>query len=876
MAELKKGTLSLSRSTDIKKTADNIGGKVKQSFSHGKSKVVAVEVKKKRPLAGIGAGSKVGGAFSKKLGLTDQELESRIKAVQGAIKEEKEQEELRKKREAEEAARAAEEARRKAEEEEAERKRLEEEEARRKAAEEEAARIAAEEASRKEAEIKAASEKEADSAENKGDSSKSSSESEKVRPGLRFSRQEASNKQYLRKGGGGARRYSDFDNGDDDFGGSSGGRGGGSKKAPAVKKDIKELKGKYSGASERVSIYTAFDDEERTNTRSFSSIRRARQKNKFKQQATSDVKIIKDVILPDTISVQDLANRMAIRTGEVVKELMKLGVMATANQIIDADTAELVVMEFGHNAKRVSESDVEIGLKIEDSVEDLLPRPPVVTVMGHVDHGKTSLLDALRKTNVAMKEDGGITQGIGAYQVVLNDGRRITFIDTPGHAAFTEMRSRGANVTDIAVLVVAGDDSVKEQTIESINHAKAAGVPVVVAINKMDKHDANAEAVRNDLLNHNIIVEKFGGDVMDVEISAKSGMNLDKLKETILLQAEMLNLKANPNRTAEGVVIESKVEKGQGPVATVLINKGTLRVGDIFVSGCVYGKVRAIKNERKESLKELTPGTPGEIVGFNGTTVPGDDFVVVKDESKAKEIASYRDRKKREQAFVVSSRANMKQMFSEGGVAAGDKQILSVIVKADVQGSSEAICSSLDKLGTDEVAVKVIHSAIGEITESDVSLAKASNAVIFGFNVRANAQARNQIVNEKIPVRYHSIIYDLTDDVKIMLSGLLAPEIRETVIGSAEVRKTFDVSKLGRIAGCMVIDGLVKRGAKARLLRDGTVVYTSEIKTLKRHKDDAKEVKEGFECGICLENYNDIHVGDVIECYEIEEIERKL
>lgn len=650
-------------------------------------------------------------------------------------------------------------------------------------------------------------------------SEKDQGSSEKVRPGLRFSRQEASNKQYLRKGGGGARRYSDFEGGDEDFAGSSGGRSGGSKKGPAIKKDIKELKGKYSGASERVSIYTAFDDEDRTNTRSFSSIRRAKQKNKFKSQNTSDVKIIKDVILPDTISVQELANRMAVRTGEVVKELMKLGVMATTNQIIDADTAELIVMEFGHNAKRVSESDVEIGLKIEDVESDLMPRPPVVTVMGHVDHGKTSLLDALRKTNVAMKEDGGITQGIGAYQVVLSDGRRITFIDTPGHAAFTEMRSRGANVTDIAVLVVAGDDSVKEQTIESINHAKAAGVPIVVAINKMDKHDANAEAVRNDLLNHNVIVEKFGGDVMDVEISAKSGMNLDKLKETILLQAEMLNLKANPNRTAEGVVIESRVEKGQGPVATVLINKGTLKVGDVFVSGCVYGKVRAIKNERKENLRELTPGTPGEIVGFNGTTIPGDDFVVVRDESRAKEIAGYRDRKKREQAFVVSSRANMKQIFSEGGATDGDKKILSVIVKADVQGSSEAICSSLDKIGTEEVAVKVIHSAIGEITESDVALAKASNAIIFGFNVRANTQARNQIANEKIPVRYHSIIYDLTDDVKSMLSGLLAPEIRENVIGSAEVRKTFDVSKLGRIAGCMVIDGVVKRGAKVRLLR---------------------------------------------------------
>lgn len=851
MAELKKGTLSLSRSTDLKKPSDSsVGGRVKQSFSHGKSKVVTVEVKKKRPLAGITANAATSKTeiFNRNSGLTDQELESRIKAVQGALKEEKEQEELRQKKMAEE---AEAEIRRAAEEE--ERRRIEqEEEAKRKATsiEETADEGREEEATKDEI----AAEIEVTAAPRQHTP--------------HISRQEPTHKQYFRKG---MKHSSDFDNDDDDY---SSNKSSTSRKGPAIKKDIRELKGKYSAGAGRVSIYTAFDDEDRT--RSLTSIRRARQKNKFVQKpSTPETKVIKEVILPDTISVQELANRMAVRTGEVIKELMKLGVMATANQLIDADTAELIVLEFGHNAKRVSESDVEIGLKIEDAEEDLLPRPPVVTVMGHVDHGKTSLLDALRKTNVALKEDGGITQGIGAYQITINDGRKITFIDTPGHAAFTEMRSRGANVTDIAVLVVAGDDSVKEQTIESINHAKAAGVPIVVAINKMDKHGANAENVRKDLLNHEIIVEKFGGDVMDVEISAKSGLNLDKLKETILLQAEMLNLKANPNRSAEGVVIESKVEKGHGPVATVLIKKGTLKVGDIFVSGCVYGKVRAIKNERKENLKELTPGTPGEIVGFNGTTIPGDDFIVVKDESKAKEVANYRDRKKREQAFVVSSRASMEQMFSQ--ISANEKlKILSVIVKADVQGSSEAICASLEKLATDEVAVKVIHSAIGEITESDVALAKASNAMIIGFNVRANAQARNQIARDKIQVRYYSIIYDLTDDIKALMSGLLAPEVREHVIGSAEVRKTFDVSKLGRIAGCMVIDGVVKRGAKVRLLRDGVVVYSTEIKTLKRLKDDAKEVREGFECGICLENYNDIHIGDIIECFEMEEIERQL
>lgn len=851
MAELKKGTLSLSRSTDLKKTSDSsIGGRVKQSFSHGKSKVVTVEVKKKRPLAGIMTNTVTSKteAFNKNLDLTDQELESRIKAVQGALKEEKEQAELRQKKMEEEA--------------EAKLKRAAEEEERRRIEQEEEAKRKAEEAER----IEEGKKEELTENEVEKESEPINAEPRQRTPHI--SRQEPTHKQYFRKG---MKRSSDFDNDDDDY---SSNKSSASRKGPAIKKDIRELKGKYSAGAGRVSIYTVFDDEDRI--RSLTSIRRARKKNRFDQKpSTPETKVIKEVILPDTISVQELANRMAVRTGEVIKELMKLGVMATANQLIDADTAELIVLEFGHNAKRVSESDVEIGLKIEDAEEDLLPRPPVVTVMGHVDHGKTSLLDALRKTNVAQKEDGGITQGIGAYQITINDGRKITFIDTPGHAAFTEMRSRGANVTDIAVLVVAGDDSVKEQTIESINHAKAAGVPIVVAINKMDKHGANAENVRKDLLNHEIIVEKYGGDVMDVEISAKSGLNLDKLKEAILLQAEMLNLRANPNRSAEGIVIESKVEKGHGPVATVLIKKGTLKVGDIFVSGCVYGKVRAIKNERKENLKELTPGTPGEIVGFNGTTIPGDDFIVVKDESKAKEVANYRDRKKREQAFVVSSRASMEQMFSQ--ISANEKlKILSVIVKADVQGSSEAICASLEKLATDEVAVKVIHSAIGEITESDVALAKASNAMILGFNVRANAQARNQIARDKIQVRYYSIIYDLTDDIKALMSGLLAPEVREHVIGSAEVRKTFDVSKLGRIAGCMVIDGVVKRGAKVRLLRDGTVVYSTEIKTLKRLKDDAKEVREGFECGICLENYNDIHINDIIECYEIEEIERQL
>jgi translation initiation factor IF-2 len=494
--------------------------------------------------------------------------------------------------------------------------------------------------------------------------------------------------------------------------------------------------------------------------------------------------------------------------------------------------------------------------------------------MGHVDHGKTSLLDALRKTDVALKEAGGITQRIGAYQVAMRDGRKITFVDTPGHAAFTEMRSRGANITDVVVLVVAADDSVKDQTIEAVNHAKAAGVPIVVAINKVDKHGANPEQVRKDLLNHEVVVEAYGGEVINVEISAKTGIGLERLEEAILLQAEVLDLKANPNRSAEGIIIESKVEKGLGPVATVLINKGTLRIGDIFVSGTVSGRVRAIKTDLRENLTELTPGMPGEIIGFNGSTVPGDDFIVVNDESKAKEIAAYRDRKKRDLSLVVSS-GTAEQMFSK--FESDEKlSILSVIVKTDVQGSSEAICSSLHKLSTEEVAVKVLHSGIGEITESDVALARASSALIVGFNVRANMQARDQISRDGVKVKYYSIIYDLIDDVKNLLSGMLTPDVKENILGSAEVRKTFDVSKLGRIAGCMVTNGLVKRGTKARLIRDGIVVHSGGVKSVKRHKDDVKEVKEGFECGIVLENYNDIHLRDVIECFELEEVARQL
>jgi translation initiation factor IF-2 len=807
----KKGTLSLSVNSDIKKSVGGSdGNRVRQSFSHGKSKVVTVEVKKSlstsllnRKSANItnsASTSEKNANTHDNGGLTSRELETRIKAVK----------------------------------------------------------------------------------EHTESLSKTKVKSGVIAPvelraDVGFGENATENKEIIKKykGTGLSDHHHEDEKNSKHFYDSDDSKEADSsqKKSLTVKKDIKELKGKYSAGSGRVSIYNALDENNRT--RSLSSIRRAKQKRKFVSDSSTDAKVIKDVVVPETISVQELSSRIAIRTGDVVKSLMKLGVMVTANQIIDADTAELVVMEFGHNIKRVSENDIEIGLKLEDSANNLLPRPPVVTIMGHVDHGKTSLLDALRKTDVALKEIGGITQKIGAYQITLKDGRKITFIDTPGHAAFTEMRSRGANITDIVILVVAADDSVKEQTIESINHIKAAGVPVIVAINKIDKPGANANSVREDLLSHEIVVEKYGGDIMDVEISAKDSLNLEKLEELILLQAEMLDLKANPNRSAEGIVIESKVEKGHGAVVTVLIEKGTLKIGDIFVSGAVYGRVKAIKNNKKEDLKKLTPGTPGEIIGFNGTTIPGDDFIVVNDESKAREIASYRDKKRREQAHAITSKATAEQMFSK--IEADEKlSLLSVIIKADVQGSSEAIFSSLNKLSTDEVAVKVLHSGIGEITEGDISLAKASNAVILAFNVHANTKARQQILHDKIHVKYYSIIYDLIDDIKSLMSGMLTPDIKDTVIGSVEVRKVFDVSKIGRIAGCMVIDGIAKRSAEARLIRNGVVVYTSSIKTLKREKDDAKEVRSGFECGVSLENYNDIHPGDIIECFELEKISRQL
>ena len=611
--------------------------------------------------------------------------------------------------------------------------------------------------------------------------------------------------------------------------------------------------------------------------RSLASVRRARERQKAleKQSHQPPSRVIRDVNLPDAITVQELANRMAERGGEVVKALMKMGVMATINQVIDADTAELVVGEFGHRVKRVSEADVEIGLVGEDDKsEDLQARAPIVTVVGHVDHGKTSLLDALRATDVADHEAGGITQHIGAYQVKVGSGDRITFIDTPGHAAFTEMRSRGTNITDIVILVVAADDGVKEQTIEAIAHAKAAEAPMIIAINKIDRPDADPNRVKNELLQHEIVVEDMGGEVLTVDVSAKERINLDKLEEAILLQAELMELKANPDRGGEGVVIEAKLERGRGSVATVLVKRGTVKVGDIFVCGSESGRVRALVNDRGEQIKSAGPAEPVEVLGLTGAPVAGDDFVVVESETRAREIAEFREAKKRETDIAAQSRGTLEQMLS--AIKEGEVKELPVVVKSDVHGSLEAISGSLRKIGNEEVQVRVLHAAVGGINESDITLARASNATIIGFNVRANPQARELAKRDGVDIRYYSIIYNVVDDMKAALTGMLSPKHRERFLGNAEIREVFNITKVGKVAGCMVTEGQVKRGSKVRLLRDSVVIHDGTLKTLRRFKDEVREVREGTECGMAFENYQDIQVGDFIECYDLEEVEQKL
>jgi len=627
----------------------------------------------------------------------------------------------------------------------------------------------------------------------------------------------------------------------------------------------------------RLTVTTATSGEGEERTRSVASFRRRVQRLKGFGAAEQKEKITREVVLPETITIQELANRMSERGVDVIRLLMKQGAMHKITDVIDADTAQLVAEEMGHTVKRVAESDVEEGLFDAPDVDGhMVSRPPVVTIMGHVDHGKTSLLDAIRQANVVSGEAGGITQHIGAYQVTAPNGLPVTFIDTPGHAAFTAMRARGAKVTDIVVLVVAADDGVMPQTIEAIHHARAAQVPLIVAINKIDKPDARPERVRTELLQHEVQVESMGGETLEIEVSAKQKLNLDKLLDAIALQSEVLDLKANPERAAEGTVIEARLDKGRGPVATMLVQRGTLRVGDIVVAGTQWGRVRALLDDKGETRQEAGPSFPVEILGFGGTPEAGDRVAVVESEARAREITEYRERQKRDKlaARGGSARGSLSDMMSQLKTA-GRKEF-PLVVKGDVQGSVEAIVAALEKLGTDEVAARVVHAGVGGISESDISLAEASNAAVIGFNVRAHKEAREAAERAGIEIRYYNIIYNLVDDVKGAMSGLLAPMLRETMLGNAQILEVFDISKVGKVAGCRVTDGNVERGANVRLIRDNVVVHEGKLSTLKRFKDEVKEVTAGQECGMAFENYQDMRAGDVIECYRVEEIKRSL
>ncbi|GBF27726.1 translation initiation factor IF-2 [bacterium MnTg02] len=626
----------------------------------------------------------------------------------------------------------------------------------------------------------------------------------------------------------------------------------------------------------RLTIANALNEGQRE--RSLASLKRKRERLKSKSQGDDreQTKIVRDVVIPEAITIQELANRMAERSVDVIRFLMNQGQMHKFTDIIDADSAQLITEEFGHMVKRVSEADVEEGfIGEEDSAEELQPRAPIVTVMGHVDHGKTSLLDSLRNTNVVEGEAGGITQHIGAYQVDVSDTQKVTFIDTPGHAAFTSMRARGAKVTDIVILVVSADDGVMPQTVEAINHAKAAKVPIIVAINKMDKPDADPNKVRTDLLQHEVVVEGMSGDVLDVEVSALKGTNLDKLLEAVLLQAEILELKANPNRSAEGVVIEAKLDRGRGPVGTALIQRGTLKVGDIVVAGSAWGRVRALLDDHSQQIDEAGPSIPVEVLGFNSAPEAGDQLAVVDNEARAREITDYRIRKRREtQAAGFGGGLTLEQMMTK--LTEEGTRELPLLLKADVQGSVEAITAAFQKLGTDEVQARVVHAGVGGITESDIALAVASSAPVIGFNVRANVQARDAAQRDGVEIRYYAVIYDVIDDIKAAMSGLLSPELRETFLGNAEIMEIFNITKVGKVAGCRVTEGKVERGANVRLIRDDVVIHEGKLSTLKRFKDEVKEVVGGQECGMAFENYQDMRAGDVIECFQVEEIKRSL
>jgi translation initiation factor IF-2 len=865
-----KGRLSLRPAGRLELGRTVEAGSVRQSFSHGRSKVVQVEVRKKRaPVGGPAGGVSGGGAPAAPTarggaapgerptptavprGLTATEQAARQRALVEQQREAARREAERREQEKISILSAAEEARRREEE----ARKAAEEEAR--LATEETARREAEEAARKAAEAAAAAQaavvaRGGEEARRRPAASppapSAPTETLRLRPGARAAEEEEEARPVRRPGG---------------------------VVLPRKPQTVVAKKGSEAGRrAGRIDVQAAIEGEDER-VRSLASVRRQRERERrqaeLERLRSDQVKVVRDVILPDSITVQELASRMAARGGEVIKVLMKLGVMATITQTLDADTAELVVQEFGHRARRVSEADVEIGLVgAVDSEADLKSRPPVVTVMGHVDHGKTSLLDALRSADVAAGEAGGITQHIGAYQVEMSSGERITFIDTPGHEAFTAMRARGASVTDIVVLVVAADDGVMPQTVEAIRHAKAAGAPLVVAINKMDRPDANPARVRQELLSYEVVVEEMGGETQDVEVSATQKLGLDKLTEAISLQAEILDLKANPKRSAEGTVIESRLDRGRGPVATVLVQKGTLRQGDIVVAGAEWGRVRAMLDDKARTIAEGGPSTPVEILGLAGVPSAGEPFVVVENEGRAREITEFRSRKLREKAAAANggARGTLDQMLAR--IQAGEQKEVAVLIKADVQGSAEAIQATVLKLANDEVKVRVLHAAVGQITESDIQLAKASDAVVLAFNVRATAQARDLAQRDGVDIRYYSIIYEVADDIEKLVQGKVAPKERERFLGYAEVRKVFTITRVGKVAGCMVTDGVVKRGAGVRVLRDNVVIHTGELSQLKRFKDDVREVARGYECGLSFANFHELQEGDVVECFETE------
>jgi translation initiation factor IF-2 len=863
---------------DVGRTVD--AGSVRQSFSHGRSKVVQVEVRKKRapgpgtapaapPSAAAGApasGQRTAGSAAARppagagRALTASELATRQRVLAEQQREQARREAERREEETISILSAAEEARRR----EDDARKAAEEEARQKAAD--AARLQAEAERERVAQAAAAAQAASPSARAGIEEPRRVPRPGTVPPGASAA-----------PGVAETLRLRPVRPGEEDDEARHSRRPNAAPGAAARKPQVATPTKK--GVDDRrragrIDVQAAIEGED-DRVRSLASVRRQRERERRQAELellrSDQVKVVREVVLPDSITVQELANRMAARTPEVIKALMKLGVMATITQSLDADTAELVVQEFGHRVKRVSEDDVELGLEgAVDTDVERLQRPAVVTIMGHVDHGKTSLLDALRSTDVAAAEAGGITQHIGAYQVQMPSGDRITFIDTPGHEAFTAMRSRGASVTDIVVLVVAADDGVKPQTVEAIRHAKAANAPIIVAINKMDKPDANPNRVRQELLQHDIVVEELGGETQDVLVSAVKKTGLDKLEEAIVLQAEILDLRANPDRAAEGSVIESRLDRGRGPVATVLVQKGTLKQGDIVVAGAEWGRVRAMLDDRGRPMKDAGPSTPVEVLGLAGVPIAGEPFVAVDNEGRAREISEFRQRKLRDKAagVMTAARGTLDQMLAR--IQAGEQKEVAVLIKADVQGSSEALQATVLAQAHDEVRVRVLLAAVGQITESDIQLAKASHAVIVAFNVRATSQARDLAQREGVDIRYYSIIYEVADDIEKLVRGRVAPKAREKFLGYAEIRKVFEITKVGKVAGCMVTEGLVKRGAGVRLLRDGVVIHTGELTQLKRFKDDVREVARGYECGLSFANFNDLREGDVVECFETE------